>query len=332
MSIGINGFGRIGRQIFRILHERGQLTSVVLINDLTSPDVLAQLLRFDSNYGRFPGQVTSDEGSITVDGHRITVSAERDPASIGWGAAGADTVVESTGIFTKRAQAALHLDAGASRVLISAPSPDSDFDIMIGVNQTDYDRDRHHIISNASCTTNSLAAVMKVIDETFGIEQAMMTTIHSYTNDQVILDAPHKDLRRARNAATNIIPTSTGAARAVGNVLPQMKGIFDGVAVRVPTPTGSLSDVTIILKQETTAEALNAAMEAAAGGAMQGVIEYSTDELVSRDIVGNPHSAIFDSKFTRVNGTLAKVFVWYDNEWGYASRMVDVLDLMTGQA
>ncbi len=328
MKIGINGFGRIGRQIFRILHERGNHADIVLINDLTNPATLAQLLKFDSSYGRFPGEVTSDDEAITVDGHRILISAERDPASIGWESAGAGIVVEATGIFTSREAAAKHLQAGAQRVLISAPSPDSDFDIMLGVNEGQYRPDDHFIISNASCTTNSLAAVMKVIDDTFGVEQAMMTTIHSYTNDQVILDAPHKDLRRARNAATNIIPTSTGAARAVGKVLPQFKGIFDGVAVRVPTPTGSLSDITIILKRDSSVEELNGAIRSAAEGDLKGVVEYSTDELVSSDIVGNPHSAIFDSGFTRVNGRLAKVFVWYDNEWGYSSRMVDVLELM----
>mgnify|MGYP001382450773 CR=1 FL=1 len=332
MNIGINGFGRIGRQIFRILHERGNHKDVVQLNDLTSPATLAQLLKFDSSYGRFPGEVLSDDEAITVDGHRILVSAERDPANIGWQAAGVGIVVEASGIFTSREAAGKHLQAGAQRVLISAPSPDSDFDIMLGVNEDQYRPEDHIIISNASCTTNSLAAVMKVIDDTFGVEQAMMTTIHSYTNDQVILDAPHKDLRRARNAATNIIPTSTGAARAVGKVLPQLKGIFDGVSVRVPTPTGSLSDITVILKRDSNVEELNGAIRSAAEGDLRGIVEYSTDELVSSDIVGNPHSAIFDSGFTRVNGRLAKVFVWYDNEWGYSSRMVDVLELMAKEA
>ncbi len=328
MSIGINGFGRIGRQIFRILHERGLTTSVKVLNDLTDSATLAHLLKFDSTYGRFAGTVEHDGNSLTVDGHRILVSAERNPADIPWSENGVATVVESTGFFTKRAQAAAHLEAGAKRVLISAPSPDSDFDVMMGVNEQEYHADESTIVSNASCTTNSLAAVMQVIDQAFGVEQAMMTTIHSYTNDQNILDAPHKDLRRARNAATNIIPTTTGAARAVGKVLPQFDGIFDGVAVRVPTPTGSLSDVTMMLKRDASADEVNEALRAAAAGPLDRVIEYSTDELVSSDIVGNPHSAIVDSKLTRTMGRMAKVFVWYDNEWGYASRMADVLELM----
>ena len=237
-------------------------------------------------------------------------------------------MVESTGIFRKRAQAAQHLEGGAKKVLISAPSPDSDFDIMMGVNQLEYDADSGDVISNASCTTNSLAAVMKVIDDAFGVEQAMMTTIHSYTNDQMLLDGPHSDLRRARNAATNIIPTSTGAAAAVGQVLPRFQGIFDGVAMRVPTPTGSISDVTAMLKQDVSADDLNAAVKTAAEGAYQGIIEYTTDPIVSSDIVGNPHSAIFDSGMTKTMGSMAKFFVWYDNEWGYSNRMVDVLELM----
>lgn len=328
MSIGINGFGRIGRQIFRILHQRGLHDRVKVINDLTDSATLAHLLRYDSNYGKFAGTVGHDENSLTVDGHRILVTAERDPASIPWGDNGVKTVVEATGIFTQREKAALHKQAGAENVLISAPSPDSDFDIMLGVNEEDFKPRESTIVSNASCTTNSLAAVMQLIDQEFGVEQAMMTTIHSYTNDQNILDAPHKDLRRARNAATNIIPTTTGAARAVGKVLPQFQGIFDGVAVRVPTPTGSLSDITMFLKRDVSAEELNEAVRRAAEGPYDRVIEYSTEPLVSSDIVGNPHSAIFDSQLTRTMGRMAKIFVWYDNEWGYSERMADVLELM----
>ena len=328
MSIGINGFGRIGRQIFRILHERGMHTQVKVLNDLTDSATLAHLLKFDSTYGRFAGEVTHDDTGLTVDGHRILVTAERDPAQIPWGANGADTVVESTGIFTSRAKAAAHLDAGAKKVLISAPSPDSDFDMMLGVNEEDFKPTEHPIVSNASCTTNSLAAVMQVIDQEFGVEQAMMTTIHSYTNDQNILDAPHRDLRRARNAATNIIPTTTGAARAVGKVLPQFAGIFDGLALRVPTPTGSISDVTMMLKREVSAEELNAAVRAAAEGPLDRIIEYSEEPLVSSDIVGNKHSAILDAPLTRTMGRMAKVFIWYDNEWGYSERMVDALELL----
>ena len=326
MKVGINGFGRIGRQIFRILHERGH--DVVAVNDLTDNRTLAQLLKYDSNYGKFDGEVSYDDENLIVDGKKVRVTAIKDPATLPWGEMGVDVVVESTGLFTKREQAAKHLQAGAKKVLISAPSPDADLDIMMGVNESEYDPSKHDILSNASCTTNSLAAVMKVLDETFGIEQAMMTTIHSYTNDQSILDMPHKDLRRARAAAVNIIPTTTGAAKAVGRVLPQLEGIFDGVAVRVPTPTGSLSDVTAILRREASAEEVNGALKEAAEGPLKGIVEYSTDPLVSKDIVGNPHSAIVDSELTKTMGKMAKVFVWYDNEWGFSERMVDVLELM----
>ena len=329
MNVGINGFGRIGRQIFRILHERGH--NVVLVNDLTDNETLAQLLKYDSNYGKFDGEVTYDDENLIVDGKKVRVTAIKDPAQLPWDELGVDVVVESTGLFTKREQAAKHLQAGAKKVLISAPSPDADLDIMMGVNENEYDPEKHDILSNASCTTNSLAAVMKVLDETFGIEQAMMTTIHSYTNDQNILDLPHKDLRRARAAAVNIIPTTTGAAKAVGRVLPQMEGIFDGMAVRVPTPTGSLSDVTAILKREASADEVNAALKEAAEGPLKGIVEYSTDPLVSKDIVGNPHSAIVDSEMTKTMGKMAKVLVWYDNEWGFSERMVDVLELMDGK-
>jgi glyceraldehyde 3-phosphate dehydrogenase len=328
MKVGINGFGRIGRQIFRILHERGH--EVALVNDLTDNETLAQLLKYDSNYGKFRGEVSYDDENLIVDGKKVRATAIKDPTTLPWDELGVDLVVESTGIFTKREQAAMHLQAGAKKVLISAPSPDADLDIMVGVNEDQYDGEQHHILSNASCTTNSLAAVMKVLDETFGVEQAMMTTIHSYTNDQNILDLPHKDLRRARAAAVNIIPTTTGAAKAVGRVLPQFKGNFDGVAVRVPTPTGSLSDVTAILKREASAEEINGALKEAAEGRLKGVVEYSTDPLVSKDIVGNPHSAIVDSQMTKALGKMAKVFVWYDNEWGFSERMVDVLEIMDG--
>ena len=326
MKIGINGFGRIGRQIFRIAHARG--LDVALVNDLTDNETLAQLLKYDSSYGKFDGEVTFNDDGLVVDGKTIKVTSIRNPEELPWGEMGVDLVVESTGIFTKRDQAAMHLKAGAKKVLISAPSPDSDFDIMLGVNGGDYDAGKHDIVSNASCTTNSLAAVMKVLDETFGVEQAMMTTIHSYTNDQNILDLPHKDLRRARAAAVNIIPTTTGAAKAVGKVLPQFQNNFDGVAVRVPTPTGSLSDVTAMLKKEASADEVNGALKTAADGPLKGIVEYSTEPLVSRDIVGNPHSAIVDSGMTKSMGKMTKLFVWYDNEWGYASRMVDVVEIM----
>jgi len=326
MKIGINGFGRIGRQVFRIAHARG--LEVVVVNDLTSNATLANLLRFDSNYGRFPGEVSYDDENLIVDGVKVRATAERDPAQIPWSDYGVDVVVESTGIFTKREAAAKHLGGSVKKVLISAPSPDSDFDIMVGVNNSQYDPATHDVISNASCTTNSLAGVMQVIDEAFGIEQAMMTTIHSYTNDQMLLDGPHKDPRRARNAATNMVPTSTGAAKAVGKVLPNLKGIFDGLAVRVPTATGSLSDVTLLLKREATAEELNAVVKAGADGHLKGVVLYNEYPIVSSDIVGDPHSGIFDAPLTKTMGRMAKIFVWYDNEWGYSTRMVDVLEQM----
>ncbi len=326
MRIGINGFGRIGRQIFRIAHSRE--LKVVMVNDLTDNETLATLLKYDSNYGPFPGTVTCDDNTITVDGHKVRATSVRDPVKIPWKEAGVDIVVESTGLFTRREQAAMHLQAGARKVLISAPSADADFDIMIGVNASEYDRNVGDVISNASCTTNSLAAVMRVLDEAFGVEQAMMTTVHSYTNDQSILDAPHKDLRRARNAASNIIPTTTGAAKAVGRVLPKLQGVFDGVALRVPTPTGSISDVTALLAREVSTEELNRVIKDAAEGPYQGVIEYTSDPIVSSDIVQNPASAIFDSQLTKTIGRMAKFFVWYDNEWGYATRMVDVLEIL----
>ena len=330
MKVGINGFGRIGRQIFRILHERG--VDVVLINDLTDNKTLATLLKYDSNYGKFPGEVTYDDDNLIVDGKKVRATSIRNPEELPWGEMDVDVVVESTGIFTTRDKAAMHLKAGAKKVLISAPSPDPDFDIMMGVNEDQYDPGKHQILSNASCTTNSLAAVMKVLEDAFGVEQAMMTTIHSYTNDQNILDLPHKDLRRARAAAINIIPTTTGAAKAVGRVLPTFKGKFDGVAVRVPTPTGSLSDVTAILGRDVTAEEVNNTLREAANGPLKGIVEYTEEPIVSRDIVGNPHSAIVDAEMTKAMGKMVKLFVWYDNEWGYSSRMADVIELMGKKA
>lgn len=326
MRIGINGFGRIGRQIFRIAHERG--IDIALVNDITDNETLAHLLKYDSNYGPFPGTVSHDAENLVVDGKKVQATEIRKPEELPWTDLGVDVVVESTGIFRKRDQAAAHLKAGAKKVLISAPSPDSDFDIIIGVNEDRYDPARHDVLSNASCTTNSLAAVMKVIDETFGVEQAMMSTVHSYTQDQMLQDGPHKDLRRARNAATNIVPTSTGAAKAVAKVLPQLEGIFDGMALRVPTPTGSISDITALLKHEASAQDINAALREAAQGPLDSVIRYTEDPIVLRDIVGDPHSGIVDGLLTKSMGRMAKVLVWYDNEWGFSSRMVDVLELM----
>lgn len=327
MKIGINGFGRIGRQIFRIAHQRG--IEIGLVNDLNDTRQSSHLLKYDSTYGRFPGEVGHDAEHIIVDGKKVRATAIRNPAEIPWAEAGVELVVESTGIFTSREKAALHMQGGAKKVLISAPSPDADADIMIGVNELSYDPDSHEVVSNASCTTNSLAAVMKVIDETFGIEQAMMSTIHSYTSDQLLLDGFHKDLRRARGAAQNIVPTSTGAAKAVGKVLPKLDGIFDGLGIRVPTATGSLSDVTAMVKSEVSAAALNAAIKAAAEGHLEGIVRYTEDEIVSSDIVGDPHSAIWDAKLTKTMGRMIKFFVWYDNEWGYSNRMVDVIEVMS---
>ncbi len=326
MNIGINGFGRIGRQIFRIAHERG--IDIALVNDITDNATLAHLLKYDSNYGPFPGTVSHDDENLIVDGNKVKATAIRNPEELPWKELGVDVVVESTGIFRKRDQAAAHLTAGAKKVLISAPSPDSDFDIIIGVNEDAYDPAKHDVVSNASCTTNSLAAVMKVIDETFGVEQAMMSTVHSYTQDQMLQDGPHKDLRRARNAATNIVPTSTGAAKAVAKVLPQLKGIFDGMALRVPTQTGSISDITAMLKREVSAADINGALKAAADGRLSRVIRYTEDPIVLRDIVGDTHSGIVDGLLTKTMGRMAKVLVWYDNEWGFSSRMVDVIELM----
>jgi glyceraldehyde 3-phosphate dehydrogenase len=329
MKIGINGFGRIGRQIFRIAHARGM--EIALVNDLTDNATLAHLLKYDSAYGRFPGEVSHDDENLIVDGRKVRATSIKDPAELPWAELGVDIVVESTGIFTKREKAALHLKAGAKKVLISAPSPDADVDIVLGVNESSYDPEKHVIVSNASCTTNSLAAIMKVIDETFGIEQAMMTTIHSYTNDQVLIDGPHKDLRRARSAAVNIVPSSTGAAKAVGKVLPNLKGIFDGGALRVPTATGSISDVTALLKRDATADELNAAIKAAAEGPLKGIVRYTEDPIVLTDIIGDPHSGIWDAKLTKSMGRMVKFFSWYDNEWGYSERMVDLLELMSGR-
>ena len=326
MKVGINGFGRIGRQVFRILHERG--VEVALINDLTDNKTLAHLLKYDSTYGRFPGAVGYDEENLYVDGKAIRATAIKDPREIPWKQAGVGVVVESTGVFTDGEKARAHLEAGAKKVIITAPAKNEDITVVLGVNHEQYDPAKHHIISNASCTTNSLAPVMKVLAEAFGVEKALMTTVHSYTNDQRLLDLPHKDLRRARAAALNIIPTTTGAAKATALVLPSLKGRFDGMALRVPTPTGSISDITALLKREVTAEEVNAALKAAAEGPLKGILAYTEDEIVLRDIVMDPHSSIVDGKLTKAIGNLVKVFAWYDNEWGYANRVADLVELV----
>lgn len=326
MKVGINGFGRIGRLVFRNLVARG--IEVVAINDLTDNKTLAHLLKYDSTAGRFDGEVSYDDESITVNGKKIHALAERDPAQIKWGEMGVDLVIESTGIFTNREGASKHIAGGAKKVIITAPAKDEDFSVVLGVNEEDYDPANHHIISNASCTTNSLGVPMKVIDEAFGIEKAIMTTVHSYTNDQNILDLPHKDLRRARSAALNIIPTSTGAAKAVSQVYPSLKGKFDGTSLRVPTPTGSISDVVVVLKKEVSVEEVNAVFKRAAEGKYKGIMSYTEDPIVLTDIQGDPHSAIIDGSLTMAMGNLVKFFSWYDNEWGYSNRIADLVQLV----
>ena len=304
MRVGINGFGRIGRQVFRILHERG--VEVALVNDLTDNKTLAHLLKYDSVYGRFPGEVGYDEAHLYVDGKAVRATAHKDPREIPWAEVGAGLVVESTGVFTDAEKARAHLEAGAKKVIITAPAKGEDLTVVLGVNHEQYDPARHHILSNASCTTNSLAPVMKVLEEAFGVEKALMTTVHSYTNDQRLLDLPHKDLRRARAAAVNIIPTTTGAAKATALVLPALKGRFDGMALRVPTPTGSISDITALLRREVSAEEVNAALKAAAEGPLKGILAYTEDEIVLQDIVMDPHSSIVDGKLTKALGNLVR--------------------------
>ncbi len=323
IKVGINGFGRIGRLVFRRLLQTPGV-EVVKINDLTDNLTLAHLLKYDSTHGKFQGTVTADEESITVNGNRIVCSSEKDPSLLKWGELKVDVVVESTGRFTERAKADLHIAAGAKKVLISAPAKGEDATIVLGVNDSVLTTSMT-VISNASCTTNCLAPMAKVLDEIFGIESGYMTTIHAYTADQNLQDAPHKDLRRARAAAQSIVPTTTGAAKAVALVLPQLKGKLDGFAARVPVIDASLTDLTVVLKRATTKEEINAAMKAAADSSLQGILEYCTDPIVSVDIIGNAHSCIFDAALTACNGTLAKVVGWYDNEWGYSCRVVDVL-------
>ena len=327
VRVGINGFGRIGRNVFRAAHERHADIEWVGVNDLVDSKTLAHLLKYDSVYGPYPGTVDHTDDAIVVDGKEIKVLAERDPAALPWSDLGADVVIESTGLFTKREDAQKHLDAGAQKVIISAPATDPDVTVALGVNFEDgYDADQHHIISNASCTTNCLAPVAKVLHETFGIEKGLMTTIHAYTADQRLQDMPHRDLRRARAAAINLIPASTGAAKSVGLVLPDLEGKLTGFAVRAPVPTGSVVDLTAVLARETTKEEINEAFKAQADtGAFDGILRYSDDPIVSSDIVKSPHSSIFDAPLTLVlDGTLAKVVSWYDNEWGYSNRCVEL--------
>ncbi|AHI22869.1 type I glyceraldehyde-3-phosphate dehydrogenase [Corynebacterium vitaeruminis] len=326
IRVGINGFGRIGRNFFRALTERGSDIEVVAVNDLTDNHTLSHLLKYDSILGRLGKEVTYDDESITVDGHRIIVSAERDPKNLKWGEWGVDIVVESTGFFTDANAAAAHIEAGAKKVIISAPAKNEDATFVVGVNHTDYDPAKHNIISNASCTTNCLAPMAKVLDEVFGIENGLMTTIHAYTGDQRLHDAPHRDLRRARAAAQNIVPTSTGAAKAVALVLPQLKGVLDGYALRVPVITGSATDLTFNSKKPVTVEEVNAAIKAASEGELKGVLAYTEDPIVSTDIVTDPHPSIFDAGLTKVIGNQVKVVSWYDNEWGYSNQLVTLTE------
>ncbi len=325
VKVGINGFGRIGRNFYRALLSQGADVEVVGINDLTDINTLAHLLKYDSILGRLNQEVSVVGDSIKVGNKSFKVVADRDPANLPWGALGADVVIESTGHFTDADKAALHIKAGAKKVIISAPAKGEDITIVMGVNHDKYDPASHHIISNASCTTNCLAPFAKVLDEEFGIVKGMMTTIHAYTNDQVILDFPHKDLRRARAAAINMIPTTTGAAKAISLVLPQLKGKLDGYAMRVPVPTGSATDLTVQLGREVTKEEVNAAIKKAADGPLKGILEYTEDPIVSSDIVTSPASSIFDAGLTYVNGDTIKVVSWYDNEWGYSNRLVDLV-------
>ncbi|MFC6064547.1 type I glyceraldehyde-3-phosphate dehydrogenase [Streptomyces ochraceiscleroticus] len=331
IRVGINGFGRIGRNYFRALLEQGADIEIVAVNDLGDTATTAHLLKYDTILGRLKQDVSHTADTITVGDRTIKVLSERNPADIPWGELGVDIVIESTGIFTKREDAAKHLAGGAKKVLISAPAKDEDITIVMGVNQDKYEADKHDVISNASCTTNCVAPMAKVLDENFGIVKGMMTTVHAYTNDQRILDFPHKDLRRARAAAENIIPTSTGAAKATALVLPQLKGKLDGIAMRVPVPTGSVTDLVLELDREVTADEINAAFQKAAEGQLKGYLEFTEDPIVSSDIVNTPASCTFDSGLTMAQGKQVKVVGWYDNEWGYSNRLVDLTVFVGGQ-
>jgi glyceraldehyde 3-phosphate dehydrogenase len=326
VRVGINGFGRIGRQSLKaILDRHADALEIVAVNDLADPQTSAHLLAYDTNYGRFPGTISFSDGILNVNGHPVRVLAERDPAALPWGALGVDIVIESTGVFTDAAKAATHLRAGAKKVIITAPATGEDITVVLGVNERMYDPERHHIISNASCTTNALAPVAKVLHENFGIVKGLMTTVHSYTNDQKILDQVHKDLRRARAGAANIIPTSTGAARAVALVIPELKGRFHGLALRVPTPTVSIIDFVAETEQTVTVDSVNDALRAAAAGPLRGILEVCEEPLVSSDFKGSTASSIVDAQMTMViGGTMVKVMSWYDNEWGYSCRVADL--------
>jgi glyceraldehyde 3-phosphate dehydrogenase len=327
VRVGINGFGRIGRNLFRAAQAKNADIEWVAVNDLTDTKTLAQLLKYDSILGPYPGTIEVADDAIVVDGKPLKVLAERDPAALPWSDLGVDVVVESTGFFTKRADAAKHLDGGAKKVIISAPATEPDVTVVLGVNFDQYDKDAHHVISNASCTTNCLAPAAKVVNDAIGIKHGLMTTIHAYTQDQNLQDAPHKDLRRARAAAINLVPTSTGAAKAIGLVVPELQGKLHGFAVRAPIPTGSMVDLTFEAERETSVEEINELFKGKADtGDLAGILQYTEDPLVSSDIVSNPYSSIFDSGLTSViDGTLVKVVAWYDNEWGYSNRIADLI-------
>jgi glyceraldehyde 3-phosphate dehydrogenase len=326
VKVGINGFGRIGRNLFRAAHEAGAELDIVAVNDITDVATLAHLLKYDSILGRFPGEVAEGDGAIVVDGNEIKVLAERDPAALPWGDLGVEVVIESTGLFTKREDASKHLDAGARKVIISAPATEPDVTVALGVNfERDYDPENHHIISNASCTTNCLAPLAKVLHEALGIEHGLMTTIHAYTADQRLQDMPHKDLRRARAAALNLIPTTTGAAKAVGLVLPELQGRLNGFSMRAPVPTGSVVDLVMTVSRDTDVDEVNGAVKQAADGSLAGILSYTDDPIVSSDIVKDPHSSIFDAGQTMVmERRMVKAVAWYDNEWGYSNRTVEL--------
>ncbi len=331
--IGINGFGRIGRQVLRATLERHpEELEVVAVNDLASPKVNAHLFKYDSNYGRYPGSVSAVDGGIEIDGKLITSLSERNPADLPWGDLGVDIVIESTGIFTQREKAAGHIEAGAKKVIISAPATGEDKTLVLGVNADEYDPDAHHVLSNASCTTNCVAQLIKVLNDEFGIQHGLMTTVHAYTNDQQILDQVHSDMRRARAAASNIIPTSTGAAKVVGVVIPELDGKLHGMALRVPVPTGSITDFVADVGRDVTKEEVNAAFRKAAEGPLNGILEYTEDPIVSSDIKMNPSSCIFDAESTMVmGGNMVKVLGWYDNEWGYSCRTSDLTAMIAGK-
>ncbi len=331
-TIGINGFGRIGRNFFRALTKSPADIEVVAVNDITDPATLAHLLKYDSVLGVLDREIKVTDSGFSVDGSEVRVLSERDPASLPWGDLGAEIVIESTGLFTKKTDAAKHIEAGAKKVIISAPAKDEDFTVVMGVNDEDYDPAEHHVISNASCTTNCVVPMAKILEDAWGIEKGFMTTCHAYTNDQHTLDLPHPDLRRARAAAINIIPTSTGAAKAAALPMPQLKGRLDGLALRVPVPDGSITDLVAIVKAEVSVDDVNNAYrEAAQSAGMKGILEYTEDPIVSSDIVGNSHSCILDGQSTMTNGNLVKVLGWYDNEWGYSNRLVDVVEMVASK-